>query len=282
MNRNNTMKFFLSPLSRHLLVFALIGGLTLFTQAEPLPAPNTLAAQLGKAPQNLTVLEPHLLAADLPAKRTYQGYPASQLLDHVLGKAWRAPGNEVAFLALDGYVSRIPSEDIVRHEPLLAIAIRGQTDFTVDNPLQRQMGVPLGPYYLVWDNLRHPRLRERGGHIWPYQVAQVRVDTQRKESLLHPGLSEADRRTAKQVQEACLSCHQIQGYGGQKMPTDLTQLAQGLSEAEFVEKTLDPAARMPNSTMPPLLPKAKAQQRQALARQMHHYLRELARLRERG
>ena len=126
------MEFFLTRLSRHLFVFALMGGLALFARAEPLPAPDTLAARLGKAPQNLTVLEPHLLAADLPAKRTYQGYPASQLLDLVLGRAWRAPGNEVAFLALDGYISRIPSEDIVRHEPLLAIAIRGQSDFTVD------------------------------------------------------------------------------------------------------------------------------------------------------
>ena len=45
----------------------------------------------------------------------------------------------------------------------------------MDNLQQRQKDVPLGPYYLVWDNIRDPELVADGGTYLPYQIVDVEV-----------------------------------------------------------------------------------------------------------
>ena len=93
--------------------------------------------------------------------------------------------------------------------------------FSVDNRLQNEKNVALGPWYLVWDNLRNPELRVEGapsGRI----SSQLSLATARLDALLPAGTA-AVCQTAGLAQKYCLSCHQVNGYGGDKWPINLAE-----------------------------------------------------------
>lgn len=115
----------------------------------------------------MRVREHHLSTAERPVFVIYRGWPPERVLDGVLGPSWREPGVEVAFRALDGYVSRVPNERFRTHQAYLVFERVDQPVFRVDNPLLRQKDVPLAPYYLVWDNIRDLGLVADGGTYWP-------------------------------------------------------------------------------------------------------------------
>jgi hypothetical protein len=159
--------------------------LVLSVQAAPLPDKATMAQVLQRAPQRLSVVEPHLSMPDKPVQVDYMGWPAEVVLDSVLGAAnWRKPDVDVEFRALDGYVSRIPAERFTQYQAYWVVERVGHATFSVDNLKQNEKAVPLGPYYLVWDNIRSPELVAEGGSFWPYQVADVKVSSTRLQALL--------------------------------------------------------------------------------------------------
>jgi hypothetical protein len=238
--------------------------------AVELPAPTALKQAL--APQPVRVVEPHLSTRDRPVAVTYIGWPATVVLDRMLGAAWRASGAEVEFRALDGYVSRIPAERFARYHAWLVVERSGQASFTVDNVAQHENQVPLGPYYLVWDNIGSPELLPEGGSYWPYQVAQVLVSTARTEALLPKGMAPGFADAAALAQKYCLACHKVNGYGGDKAPGDLAQIAKALQGADFARWVLRPGEIKPGTTMPGL-PTAMAEaDREATARRLRDYL----------
>jgi mono/diheme cytochrome c family protein len=194
------------------------------------------------------------------------------VLDRLLGASWRSPGVEVEFRALDGYVSRIPAERFQQHNAWLVFERIGSPVFAVDNPAQNEKNVPLGPYYLVWDNIAHPELLAEGGTYWPYQVAQVLVSQARRGALLPKGIAPGLEESAALAQKYCLACHRVNGWGGDKAPGDLAQIAKALPTADFLRWVLQPSEVKPGTTMPGL-PGAMAQaDRQAVAQRLHDYL----------
>lgn len=239
-------------------------------RAVELPAPAALKQAL--APRPVRVFEPHLSTREQPVAVTYLGWPATVVLDRVLGMAWRASGVDVEFRALDGYVSRIPSERFARYRAYLVVERSDQATFSVDNPSQNEKRVPLGPYYLVWDNVGAPELLPEGGTYWPYQVAQVLVSTARTEALLPKGMAPGFAEAAASAQKYCLACHKVNGYGGDKAPGDLAQIAKARPAAEFFRWVLRPAEVKPGTTMPGL-PMAMAESdREAAAQRIRDYL----------
>jgi hypothetical protein len=103
------------------------------------------------------------------------GVPLHLALDSFLGPSWRDLDG-ILFTSRDGYKIDIPIAKILRYRPLLAYKYLEGRAFTAikDNQITE-----LGPYFLVWDNLRFPDLRFND-KAWPYQV--VRLDAIRYSS----------------------------------------------------------------------------------------------------
>lgn len=236
-----------------------------------LPAPGAHLEGLTSAA--ITVIEPHRSTALKPVEVTYQGYPVVPLLDQLLGDRWRVNGSLVAFEAKDGYQSMIPAERLLRYPAYLVYANMQGGNFSVDVPPLNHR-VPLGPWYLVWDNVLHPDLRVDGATYWPYQVTRIElVDRTRMNQLMPAMLPERYREGAQLTLKYCLACHRVNGVGGSKMPIDLGQWAAGQSFATLATWVLDPSAKNPLTSMPALAPERPAAERQRLARQIYGYLR---------
>ena len=162
----------------------------------------------------MTVYEPHLSVGDEHVAVDYVGYPAVAVLAHLFGADWHAHAETVEFRALDGYVSRIDAARFLAEGASIVFARGDGSPFTVDNLAQNQTGVPLGPYYLVWDNVGNPALLEEGARNWPYQVAEVNLVNLSDAALLPEGLDARFHEGAALAKTHCLNCHKINGYGG--------------------------------------------------------------------
>lgn len=262
--------------------------------AVDLPAPAELARRLAAGPATgasgpataaatakataavtVTVLEPHLMRDGRMPEVRYLGVPADAALTAVLGPGWRMPGQELEFRALDGFVSRIPVERFAQHRAWLVHARADGRPFQVDNHLQGERQVPLGPYYLVWDNRASKALQAEGGALWPYQVASVSVGPSSTRALLPDGLAARYADAADLARTHCLSCHRIRGYGGDKMPLDLDVVVRGYDAAAWQRWLLAPAAVRPGTTMPALAEGMSADERAAIAQRLYDYLRAL-------
>ena len=124
----------------------------------------------------------------------------------------------------------------------LAFARADRSLFTVDNLAQNKRNIPLGPYYLVWDNKADPELLSAGAHDWPYQVADVSVFEGSDAALRPPGFDPALEPGLENAKTHCLTCHKVNGYGGEKAGGDLALVARGLGKSLFVKWALDPQA----------------------------------------
>lgn len=236
-----------------------------------LPDPKAMQQRLSYAPQRITVVEPHL-SVQKPHLETYRGFPATLVWDALLGPNWRKPGVDIEIRALDGFISRIPSQRFIQERAFLTFEREGHAQFTMDNPAQHQTNIPLAPWYLVWDNRDRPALIAEGALMWPYQSAKVRISTERQQALMPAGLPASWQAASQLTFGQCLSCHTARGFGGQKMPIDLTVLARNIPEADFVRWVLAPETLRPNTTMPALQERLPQAQREENARLIHRYL----------
>lgn len=254
-------------------------GLSL-CRAAPLPAPAELQKLLQAPPQVVKVIEPHLSVAGSPTvQRHYLGYPAAQVLRQLLGADWNKPASqEIEFRALDGFVARIPAERFATYRAHLVFALAdSRAAFTVDNKAQGEKNVRLGPYYLVWDNLAAPELLADGGAQWPYQVADISLRRAGSAAFLLPLGMAAEQwgEHAALAQKFCLSCHQINGFGGDKMPLNLAVRAKLLDERTWRVWLLSPQAFKPGTSMPALPETMAPAEREAIAAKLHSYLKAL-------
>jgi mono/diheme cytochrome c family protein len=202
---------------------------------------------------DLRVYEPHE-----GRERVYRGHPVQQLLTAVHGEAWKK-AELVLFTCADGYQPIVAVRKLERHQAILAFAAEGDPAFRLINKLQGDEQVPLGPYYLVWDNLSQPELKAEGGIDWPYQVVAldlIRFADRFPKMAPPENASAAAQRGFVAFQRHCMACHTINGEGGVKS----IELNYPVSVTEFLDdKWLrrwirDPQGIRFNSRMPPLGP----------------------------
>ncbi len=239
--------------------------------AEKLPAPEAFE-KAGLAATTLTVVEPHESAPGHRVEVAYRAFPAAPALAVALGPDWASPGGEVEFRALDGYVSRIPVARLIGGKAWLAYARADGRPFVADNLGQNQTAVPLGPWYLIWDNRDDPALIAQGGRDWPYQTAEASVATGSDAALRPPGFDPSLEPGLAAAKANCLLCHKVNGWGGDKAAADLAALTRSLQKPDFMAWTLNPASADAKTTMPALLPEAPAPERSATAEAIYAYL----------
>jgi hypothetical protein len=242
--------------------------------AITLPSPTALA-EAGLAPQTVRVHEPHLFSGDNHPLIDYTAFRSEDVLNLMLGKDWVKSKDEIELRALDGYFVRIPVAKLKRYQAYFAYARTDGSAFTVDNLAQQEKNLALGPYYLIWDNSSSPELIREGATGWPYQITTVALRPPATLSLLPEGMSPRYQRHAELAQKHCLSCHLVNGYGGDKMPINLAEQVKGSSKSAFLAWVLEPQSVNAQTTMPPLAPHLPQAEREGIARDLYDYFLEL-------
>ena len=240
--------------------------------ALEVPPVRTLQQMIAGPAEAVTVLEPHLFGGSGDARVGYVGYPAVDVIAELLGEDWQQAGEAVEFRALDGYVSRIGIDRFGAHAAYLVFARADGSPFAVDNLGQNETGVPLGPYYLVWDNIASPELVPEGARHWPYQIAEIALVARTGEAVLTAGLDARFEAGASLTREHCLTCHQVNGFGGAKFEGNLAEIVKAYDEADFMHLVLTPAAEREGSTMPALPQGYPDRERQEIAGAIYEYL----------
>lgn len=266
-------------MNKRIVAALLLAVCSLAAEALTLPEPTALQRRMGKAPQVVTVVEPHLMVDGQQPQIAYRGFPARVVLARYLGAHWaRDREREIEFRALDGFVSRIPVARLLSHPAWLVFERADGQPFEVDNKLQGERAVPLGPYYLVWDNIAAPELIKEGGALWPYQVAAFSSQPSSRQALLPAGLKpdpESWADAAALAQKFCLACHRVHGFGGDKMPLDLAERARRIDAASWRRWLLTPAEVRPGTSMPALPDTLPLAEREEIAERLHRYLNAL-------
>ena len=240
--------------------------------AAELPRPTALEAALG-APQTIEVFEPHLTRGSEAVRLRYVGWPVERVLDHLLGQDWAQRNAELEFRALDGYLARVPVERFRRYQAFLVHARADGAPFTVDVPAQNERNVPLGPHYLIWDNTRDDGLKAEGATHWPYQVAAINSVADILAALLPGDLASRFADEAATLSKHCLTCHKLNGQGGEKHSIDLAERVREMPEQDFERWVLDPNGVLRGTTMPAFQANERQSDRVERVRGLYRYLR---------
>ena len=164
--------------------------------------------------------------------RTYRAVPAREVFDSVFGKGWRQ-AQEIVFTSIDGFQPSIPVKKFLAHEGYLALAHVDGTPFTLTNRLQNDEVVPLGPLYLIWDNIGSKALLEAGASEMPYQLHRIELKSKASFPNMIPPKDSPDRvrQGFRHFRQHCAACHTINGDGGGKAP----ELNYPVSITEYIQ-----------------------------------------------
>ncbi|SOD41969.1 Cytochrome c, mono- and diheme variants [Nitrosovibrio sp. Nv4] len=226
--------------------------------------PNVEFKREGNAVNELSVDELRRLAPEVSLKvfevhekqnRVYRVLPARAVFDKVFGKDWEQ-AQEVVFISIDGYQPSVPVKKFLAHNAYFAFANADDTPFTLTNRLQNNEVVPLGPLYLVWDNIGSNVLLEAGASDMPYQIRAVELKFKAPFPNIVPqsGAASEVQRGFSHFRQHCAACHTINGDGGAKAP----ELNYPASVVEYIKPEylkrwiMAPQSIRYNTTMPGL------------------------------
>lgn len=198
----------------------------MFLMAQKVTANDKLTVKMSKVAQKTYTLntlkrdfKPQIVKVFEPHENTsisFEAISLSDLLKTNFGKQWQKK-DEVIFTCLDGYQASIPLDSFSDGEPYLAFRRVDQKKFTINNKLQNESNVQVGPFYLIWKG--QDKDSKWGASRWPYQVVSIEmINFKTKFSKLFPG-SNPDQKTKKGFKlfrKHCLNCHTINGQGGIK------------------------------------------------------------------
>ena len=240
--------------------------------ADELPPVERLQESMGTPPSTIEVHEPILSVGERQVMVEYVGYPAADVMAQLFGTVWNSRAETVELRALDGYVSRVDVARFLKETAYLVFARADGAPFMVDQIRQNRTDVPLGPYYLVWDNVSNPALLAEGSVNWPYQVHQVNLVSLSDTALLPDGLAAELHEGAQLARKHCLQCHKVNGDGGEKFLGNLAQIARVHPEPDFVRWVLNPSSVRSNTNMPQLSDRLPDAERRRIAKALFDYL----------
>lgn len=202
-------------------------------------------------PKKIRVFEPHEMR-----EQGYTGVDTRALLAKLYPAGWDKV-DEVLFTCADGYQAAVSVKRLKDYDSYLVFEREGDPSFSVTNKHQNNEHVALGPFYLVWDNLKSPELKKTGAFNWPYQVVGVDL-VALKDRFPHSFPKAHNKSTASAgfavFRDKCMTCHKVNGDGGDKAPELNTPVSvTEYWKREWLEKFIwDPRSVRTGSTMPGL------------------------------
>lgn len=264
----NTLRRLLGGMILMLTVLAHAAGLDLQL--------DQVKKDLGPEAVEITVMEPHMKCGDVDCTITYVGIPLGRLMQYYFPDVWDGFTGFIHFSASDGYLASVNADKARKHDAFLVFERADGRPFVIDNERQNEKNLPLGPFYLVWDNLRNPELQKQGAYGWPYQVVRIELlPTSAYDKLLSVTASPAVREGFEDWKSYCMSCHHIDGVGGMKCPADLRQLVHGKSREDLRAWISAPASVRAGTNMPPLNVNLDRQERSQVIERIIDYLETL-------
>ena len=209
--------------------------------ADPLPVPAKLTARIGSAPTTVEVYEPHLSTEKTPVKRRYSGYRFDVVADLVFGPMWRDDTQAIEFQGTRWLCLTHPGCRLRRAQGASGgRRERRQRVHGEQPPAEREEISSSGLTISYGKISRTPQMFKRGASGWPYQVVEILRVNISDERLRPAGLDPALDPAIDLVRTHCLTCHKLNGIGGDKVPGDLAGLARSLDDAGFRAWVLDP------------------------------------------
>jgi len=242
-------------------------------RAVELPAPRDLSAKYNLHSRKVSVVEPHESTKGRQVIIDYTALPMDALLTHWFGDSWKSEDAEIVFYALDGYRSVTASSKLKKYKSFLAFARNDGAPFVIDNIGQNEKQVPLGPYYLIWQNQSVPELLRQGAYGWPYQITAIELHSKTEDRALLPrSLSKKLEQGFVETKEYCLTCHHIRGIGGKKFPMDLVKAACRWPQRDLKTWIENPSRFKPGTAMPALGRTLPAKKRRQIIERIVGYL----------
>ncbi len=210
---------------------------------------------LSQLQELLKPIEVKIDSPHLPQKSAVHiGFLTTALLDKVYGESWRKR-QEVLFTCEDGYQPSVPISYLLQYESFLTYKLDSGA-FEIPPKDKDSVPTPLGPYYLIWNNLKQPALKADGTGYWPFQVVSIDLVNfaDRFKTMAPPESASADTiRGFSLFRARCMACHTINGEGWKKgvelnYPVSITEY---LPEKWLRKWITDPSQMRFNATMPP-------------------------------
>jgi cytochrome c2 len=201
--------------------------------------------------QTVTVFD-HLLSEE----QRYIGFQVDALLTGVFGEQWKTT-EEILFTCSDGYRRSVPSSLFREYSAYLVYSNPDNRKFALANKLQNNEIVSLGPFYLVWDNIKSPEFKAKIGSYWPYQVTTIDLISfsERFPNMSPPDSSNKNVKNGfLGFKQYCMACHTINGDGGEKSielnyPVSVTEY---MKESWLIKWIDNPRGIRFDTTMPVL------------------------------
>ena len=155
------------------------------------------------------------------------------------------------FVCSDGYRAAVPGPELQRYPAYLAIGRADGKPFV--DPKDKKS---CAPFYLVWDTNKYPQRKIQGS--WPYQVVAIDREAfaERYPKVPPPAGSSAPVMNGfKAFRKYCISCHQVNGQGGQ-MAIDLNSprsVTEYIKEPYLAQIIDNPQKVRGRATMPGLI-----------------------------
>lgn len=239
------------PCNYVLILFMLLAS---HVHAAPMElSPEQVRKDLGSAIREISVIEPHEQCGETSYIVTYVGIPLRILIEYYYPGEWTGFSGDIHLIARDGYLGIVEAGKMREKDAYLVFARADAKPFLVDNNQQGERDVPLGPFYLVWDNIGDPDLQKMCSYGWPYQVDRIQlVSDSIYAGLIPPGASPSAQAGFAAFKTYCLGCHHINGVGGRKVGAEMKLLVNGKTREDLRAWISDPQKVRPATTMPPL------------------------------
>jgi mono/diheme cytochrome c family protein len=231
---------------------------------------------IGSNAVKIKVMEPHMKCGEVNCTVTYVGIPLVKLMQYYFPGTWEGFNGFIHFYASDGYLASVNANKARKQDAYLTFERADGKPFIIDNERQNERDLPLGPFYLVWDNLRNEDLQKQGAYGWPYKVVSIELlPASAYDKLLSADATPAARAGFDDWKTYCMNCHRIDGVGGMKNPVNLRQLVNGKSRDELRAWINSPGSIRPGTTMPPLNVHLGKQERSQVIERIIDYLESL-------
>lgn len=185
--------------------------------------------------------------------KKYQAVSASLLVKNEIDLSKIDIKNtKIVFECIDGYKPEMPLELFLSAKPFLALKdVEAQKGSNWEKIIKNGNEMDAEPFYLVYTSVP----TDNQEYKWPYNLIKIHLEPKNKDlEALQPKDDDAAKKGFALFQKHCITCHAINGIGGEmgpelNYPKSVTEY---WKEKELVDYIVNPASFRNKVKMPTL------------------------------